>query len=99
VYSCDAYGSVLWRLDSASATSYYKSYSSCVRRIWGLPLNTYTYLVEGHLSSGLAPLRNLVLGRYPKFYKGLLYKPFYEVQVMARLVAEDRRTDTATNLF
>ena len=98
VYSCDAYGSVLWRLDSASATSYYKSYSSCIRRIWRLPLNTYTYLVEGHLSSGLAPLRNLVIGRYPKFYQGLLYSPSSEVQAMARLVAGDRRTVTASNL-
>ena len=61
-------------------------------------MNTYTYLVEGHLSSGLAPMRNQVLGRYPKFYQGLLYSPSSEVQAMARLVAEDGRTVTAANL-
>jgi hypothetical protein len=97
-YSCDAYGSVLWRLDSDSASSYYKAYSSCLRRIWRLPLNTFTYLVEGHLSSGLAPLRNLVIGRYPKFYCGLLSSPSPEVRMMAGAVAEDARTTTASNL-
>ena len=98
IFSCDAYGSVLWRLDSPSASSYYKSYSSCVRRIWRLPVNTYTYLVEGHLSSGLPPLRNMVLGRYPRFFWRLSYSPSCEVQVMARISACDRRTVTASNL-
>ena len=56
--SCDGYGSVLWQLDSKEAGSFFKAYSSCVRRIHRLPQDTFTYLVEGHLSHGLAPLRN-----------------------------------------
>ena len=83
--SCDAYGSVLWRLDSPAAESFYKAYSSCVRRIYRLPQNTFTYLVEGYLTKGLAPLRNMVLGRYPGFF-------------LAELAAGDRRTVTAGNL-
>ena len=98
VLSCHAYGSVLWRLDSGGADSFFKAYSSCVRRVFRLPVNTFTYLVEGHLSKGLAPLRNLVLGRYPPFYQKMTWSPCREVAVMAQLVAGDRRTITAGNL-
>ena len=93
-----AYGSVLWRLSSQSASSFYKAYSSCVRRVYGLPLNTFTYLVEGHLTRGKSPLRNLVLGRYPAFYQRMAWSPCREVSVMAELVAKDARTTTAANL-
>ena len=61
ILCCDAYGSVLWRLDSKASASFFKAYSTCVRLLYGLPLNTFTYMVEGHLSQGLAPLRNMVL--------------------------------------
>ena len=73
--SCDGYGSVLWRLDSKEAGSFFKAYSSCVRRIHRLPQDTFTYLVEGHLSYGQAPLRNLVLGRYPAFFQRMAWSP------------------------
>jgi hypothetical protein len=95
---CDGYGSVLWRLDSQAATSYFKAYSSCVRRINRLPQNTFSYLVEGHLSQGLAPLRNLVLGRYPAFFQRMAWGPSREVTILAELAAGDKRTVTAGNL-
>ena len=98
VLCCHAYGSVLWRLDSQAAKSFFSAYSSCIRRIYRLPVNTYTYLVEGHLSRGLAPLRNLVLGRYPAFFQKMAWGPSREVTVMAKLAAGDRRTVTAGNL-
>ena len=75
-----AYGAVLWHLDSASTSSYFKAYSSCVRRVYGLPLKTFTYLVEGHLASHQPPLRNMVLGRYPRFYQRLVVSPRSEVE-------------------
>ena len=62
ILCCEAYWSVLWRLDSTYAFSFLKTYYSCVRRIYGLPLNTFTYVLEGHLSRGRTPVRNLVLG-------------------------------------
>ena len=96
--SCDVYGSVLWRLDSKEASSYFKAYSSCVRRIHRLPPDTFSYLVEGHLSKGLAPLRNLVLGRYPAFYQRMALSPSREVTMLAELAAGDRRTVTSGNL-
>ena len=98
VMCCHAYGSVLWRLDSQCASSFFSAYSSCVRRVYRLPVNTYTYLVEGHLSQGLTPLRNLVLGRYPPFIQKMAWGPSREVSVMAKLAGEDRRTVTAGNL-
>ena len=96
--SCDGYGSVLWRLDSNAATSFFKAYSSCVRRIHRLPQDTLTYLVEGHLSQGLAPLRNLVLGRYPAFFQRMAWGPSREVSILAELATRDRRTVTAGHL-
>ena len=98
ILTCDAYGSVLWRLDSAPASSFFKAYTSCVRRIFRLPISTFTYLVEGHLAAGIPPLRNMVLGRFPKFYWRLTYSPCEEVSVMAEVVARDARTITAANL-
>ena len=51
ILCCDAYGAVLWKLDTPYAASFFKSCSSSVRRIHRLPLNTFTYLVEGHLTA------------------------------------------------
>ena len=83
VYCCDAYGSSLWRLESPAATSFFKAWSSCVRRAYFLPLNTFTYLVEGHLAKDSVPLRNMVLGRYPAFVRRLLNSSSTEVRLMA----------------
>ena len=98
VFCCDAYGSPLWHLDSPAANSFYKAWSSCVRRVFGLPLSTFTYLVEGHLAQNFTPLRNMVLGRYPAFYRRLLESSSAEVRVMASLAAEWAQTVTARNL-
>ena len=98
ILCCHAYGAVLWRLNSTAATSYFKAYTSCVKRVFRLPLNTYTYLVEGHLGSGAPLLRNMVLSRYPNFYQNLRKSPCVEVSLMAEMVAKDARTTTACNL-
>ena len=72
ILACDAYGSVLWRLDAPESSAFFNSYTSCIRRIYRLPMSTHRYLVEGHLAAGIPPLRNMVLGRYPTFYQGPL---------------------------
>ena len=48
ILCCHGYGAVLWRIDSSSASSFFKAYNRCVKRVFRLPLNTFTYLVEGH---------------------------------------------------
>ena len=68
ILCCDAYGSPLWRLNSPASTSFFKAWSSCVRRVYRLPVTTFTYLVEGHLAKDFTPMRNMVLGRYLGFY-------------------------------
>ena len=98
IYCCDAYGSNLWRLESSAATSFFKAWSSCVRRVYFLPLNTFTYLVEGHLAKTSVPLRNMVLGRYPAFLRRLLDSSSTEVRLMAELAMENAQTVTASNL-
>ena len=98
IFCCDAYGSPLWCLDSKSASSFYKAWSSCVRRVFRLPVNTFTYLVEGHLAQGFTPLRNQVLGRFPAFFRRLADSPSREVRVMAVLAAGWAQTVTARNL-
>ena len=95
---CDAYGSPLWRLNSNQATSFFKAWSSCVRRAFNLPVNTFTYIVEGHLAQRFTPLRNQVLGRYPGFYRRLLESPSKEVRMMAVFAAGQAQTVTAVNL-
>ena len=62
------------------------------------PLDTYTYLVGGHLSLDFSPLRNMVLSRYPAFYQHKLASPCSEVSVLAELFSKDARSTTAENL-
>ena len=98
ILACDAYGSVLWRMDSPCASSFFSAYTSCIKRIWRLPLNTHTYLVEGHLTSGVPTLRNMVLSRIPGFYQKLLRSSSDEARLMAEVAAGDARTVLAGNL-
>ena len=98
ILCCHAYGAMLWQLQSQSSTSFFKAYSSCVRRVYGLPLTTFTYLVEGHLASHQPPLRNMVLVRYPRFYQRLLTSASSEVAIVAKVVTKDARSTTAGNV-
>ena len=98
ILACDAYGAVLWRLDSPASSAFFNAYTSCIRRIYRLPVSTHTFLVEGHLAAGFTPLRNLVLGRYPAFYQKLTRGPSAEVAVMAEVSSRDARTVTAANI-
>ena len=98
IFCCDAYGSPLWRLDSQAVASFSKAWSSCVRRAYRLPVNTFTYLVEGKLASSFTPLRNQVLGRYPGFYRRLCDSSSKEVRVMVELATGWAQTVTAINL-
>ena len=94
----DAYGSMLWDLSSDQAEQYFKSWNTCVKLTFSLPRNTFTYLVEGYLAADQTSLRNQVLSRYPGFYRNLLNSPSKEVRILARLVANDPRSNTCKNL-
>ena len=67
----------------------FKAYSSCVKRVYGLPLTTFTYLVEGHLASHQPPLRNMELVRYPCFYqRPLTEQEGWRLGLLDRLLME-----------
>ena len=61
-------------------------------------MNTYTYLVEGHLAKDFVPLRNMVLGRYPAFYRRLQSSSSKEVRMMVELASANAQTVTSVNL-
>ena len=71
----DAYGSMLWDLQSNPAEQYFKCWNTAVKLVYGVPRSTYTYLVEGFLAKDEKSLRNQVLSRYPGFYKKLQFLP------------------------
>ena len=64
VFCCDAYGSMLWQLNSESAKQYFKSWNTSVKLIYDVPRSTFTYLVEGYFAKGFVSLRNQVISRY-----------------------------------
>ena len=94
----DAYGVLLWPLDSDYAESYFKSWSIQMRRCWNLDRETRTFLVEGYFCSNHTSLRNQVLSRYPAFVRKLLNSFSSEVRFLANLVLHDKRSNVCTNL-
>ena len=71
----DAYGSMLWDLQSNPAEQYFKCWNTAIKLVYGVPRSTYTYLVEGFLSKDQHSLRSQVLSRYPDFYRKLQSPP------------------------
>ena len=95
-YCCDHYGSMLWDLEGDLANQYFNTWGTCVKLAWDLPRAMHSYFL-GPLS-GLITVKWDVLSRYAGFYRGLLSSPSREVGIMARLVAKDLRTTTASNM-
>ena len=98
VYCSDAYGSMLWNLSSSSCEQYFKCWNSCVKIVYGIPRNTFTYLVEGYFGAGLTSLRNQIISRYSKFYQKLMCSASKEVRILVRIVRQDPRSVTCKNL-
>ena len=98
IFSSDAYGSMLWNLESEASEQFFKSWNTSVKLVYGVPRSTFTYLVEGHLASDHRSLRNQVLSRYPGYFRKLLESPSKEVRVLARIVSTTPRSTTCANL-
>ena len=98
VLSTDAYGSMLWDLASSQAEQYFKCWNTCIKLVYGVPRSTFTYLVEGFFAAGQTSLRNQIISRYPGFYRNLLKSPSKEVRLLARIVSDDPRSTTCSNL-
>ena len=89
---------MLWDLQSDPAEQNIKCWNTCVRLVYQVACNTFTYLVEGFLASSQVTLRNQILSRYPGFYRKLLVSPSREVRMLAKMVSSDPRSSTCRNL-
>ena len=98
VMCMDAYGSMLWDMQSSKAEQFFKSWNTAVKLAYNVPLNTYTYLVEGYLAENMVTLRNKVLAQNAGFFRKLLGSPSREVRGIAKIVQFDPRSTTCRNL-
>ena len=95
---CDGYGSMLWDFQSEHAEKYFRSWNTCVKMIWGIPRDTHTYLLENFFASNHYTLRQQILSRYPGFLRSLMYSPSKEVRILFRIIKNDPRSITCTNI-
>ena len=89
---------MLWDIHGPSAQIFYHSWNAQVRQAWGVPRDTYTYLVESFFSDSLSPLRNDIKGRYIKFIQTLSSSKCKEVRFMFNIVKNDPRSVTRKNI-
>ena len=98
VFACDGYGSMLYDLSSTSCESLFKSWNTCVKLNWGVPRNTFTYLVENTLANNFVSLRHQIYGRYVNYFQGLFNSSSREVRHLVRIVSRDARSVTCRNV-
>ena len=98
IHCCDAYGSMLWKLRSKGAESFFKAWNTAVKLTYRVPRSTYTYLVEGFLAQDHISMRNQVLGRYKGFLQGLMKSPSPEVQLLVRVAVKTPGSTTWDNV-
>ena len=99
VYTCDFYGAMLWDLGSDQVQQLFRCWYTCVKLAWIVPRACHTYLVDNLLSAGLSSVKEDIMLRYLKFFRGLLSSPCREVVLMANLSARDVRTTVGKNLM
>ena len=75
-----------------------KSWNTCVKLIYRVLRNIFTYLVESYLAEGRTNFRNQIYAWYAGFYRGLLRSQSREVRGVAKIVANDPRSSTSRNL-
>ena len=88
---------MLWNLQSDSAASYFKSWNTSVKLVYGVRRNTFRYLMEYFLAKDQLSLRNQILRRYPGFYRKIQMSPRKEVRMMVSLIYKDPRSTTFQN--
>ena len=89
---------MLWNLSSDVSEQFLKTWNTCVKLVYGLQRNTFTYLVEGWLASDLTSLNIQIIPRYPKTYRKLLSSPSKEIRVLTIIAGNDIRSTTCLNL-
>ena len=90
LYCCDAYGSMLWLLNSKYSESYFKAWNMQARLSWNIPKETHTNLVENFFCDGFLSLRNQVFAQ--------IFVPSKEIRILINLVKCDQRSVTGQNV-
>ena len=98
LYCTDAYGVLLYDLQSEYASSLFKQWSVQARLAHGVRMETHTSVVEGFLCKDNASLRSQVLSRYPKFVRKLLQSNSKEIRFLSRILLTDQRSNLCRNI-
>ena len=98
LYCCDAYGSMLWQLESKYADSFFKAWNAQARLSWDIPRETHTNLVVNYFCQGQLSLKTQVFSRYQKFVTKLIGSPSKEIRFLVNLVKCDKRSVTGRNI-
>ena len=98
LYCTDAYGVLLYDLQSEYASSLYKQWSIQARLAHGVKMETHTNVVEGFLCSDMVSLKTQVLSRYPKFVRKLLGSSSKEIRFLSRILITDQRSNLCRNI-
>lgn len=78
-----AYGSQLWNFDSGEIQRFYTAWRIYVRKVWGLPRRTHSYLLPG-ICIGRS-VEDQLLSRSLGFIKSAIFSPNPVVKLCARI--------------
>ena len=98
LYTCDAYGSMLWDFTDSCTGRYFRAWNIQSRHMWNIHPQTHCNLIENYFCKDFIPLRNQVYGRYPKFIWKLKSSPSKEVRFMINFVETDPRSKPCLNI-
>ena len=96
VFNSHAYGSVLWNLHGNEANMLFNTWSTSIRRIFGLDRRTHRYLIEP--ISKMEHLKCAIQKRFITFTEKLETSPKMVVRSINRIVGKDCRSITGENI-
>jgi hypothetical protein len=95
-YASNHYGAMLYDLfDENSSGKYFRCWGTVVKLSWDCPRTTHRYFVNNLLAAGFTSIRVTILSRY---VRSLLKSSSREVRLIAALAAQDKSSNTGSNL-
>ena len=98
-YASNHYGAMLYDLfDDKNTGKYFRCWGTVVKLAWKCPRGTHRYFVNNLLAAGFTSTRVTILSRYVNFFRSLLKSSSSEVRLVATLAAQDKSSNTGSNL-
>ena len=94
VYAGHWYGAMLWDIYGEKCAQLCRSCSTCVKLTYDVPRSTHTFLVDNVLARDFLTVKQLLVGRFVKFFGRLRKSISREVQVVANIVGRCATHDT-----